>query len=211
MASQFPSQLDSWGDVIDNTSTVYALHVNDLRDAVEHIEAKLGRDNAATTSTIDYKVNKFFTSGRKVWLYENTAPTGWTIATSVGDKLIAVKGGSDAYNVSGGTMAGTWNVTGLASHNPHTHQWHKGDSGQAEHSRSRTWSSDGTTEKAVYQTNYQEEHGLTVSIQGADGRIIDPDYPTQCALYVKNNATQGHTFDGDWRPYAAVGIVASKT
>jgi hypothetical protein len=39
-------------------------------------------------------------TGRKLWLYENTAPTGWTIA-SVTDGVIAVKGGSDAYNVNG--------------------------------------------------------------------------------------------------------------
>lgn len=59
-------------------------------------------------------VTNFIASGRKVYLYENAAPTGWTIV-SVTDKVLAVKGGSQAYNVSGGNTAGTW------SQPDHTH------------------------------------------------------------------------------------------
>jgi len=49
-----------------------------------------------------------FPSGTKLWFYQNTAPSGWTIDTTPADAVLAVKGGSGAYNVSGGSQAGTW-------------------------------------------------------------------------------------------------------
>jgi hypothetical protein len=58
----------------------------------------------------------FLASGRKLWIYENTAPTGWSIVSGCSDGLLAVKGGSSDYDVAGGTaLQGTW--TQLA----HTH------------------------------------------------------------------------------------------
>jgi hypothetical protein len=47
-------------------------------------------------------------SSHKIWVYRNTAPDGWAIDSSVTDRVLALKGGSDAYNVSGGGTAGTW-------------------------------------------------------------------------------------------------------
>ena len=52
--------------------------------------------------------NGFFSSSRKVWLYEDTAPDGWTIVAAAADALASVKGGITTYNVSGGSQAGTW-------------------------------------------------------------------------------------------------------
>jgi len=51
---------------------------------------------------------RLFPSGTKLWFYQNTAPSGWTIDTTPADAVLAVKGGSGAYNVSGGSQAGTW-------------------------------------------------------------------------------------------------------
>lgn len=44
---------------------------------------------------------------------QNTAPTGWTIDTNHTDCVLALKGGSAAYNANGGTSAGTWALSGL--------------------------------------------------------------------------------------------------
>lgn len=44
----------------------------------------------------------------KIWTHQNTAPTGWSIISGTTDALLATKGGLNAYNVSGGTQAGTW-------------------------------------------------------------------------------------------------------
>lgn len=47
-------------------------------------------------------------ASHKLWVYRNTAPDGWAIDAAVTDKVLALKGGSGAYNVDGGTTAGTW-------------------------------------------------------------------------------------------------------
>jgi len=44
----------------------------------------------------------------KAWFYQNTAPVGWTIDATPADALLAVKGGTQAYNANGGTQVGTW-------------------------------------------------------------------------------------------------------
>lgn len=44
----------------------------------------------------------------KVWMYQSAAPEGWVLHTTVTDVVLAVKGGSQAYNVAGGVTAGTW-------------------------------------------------------------------------------------------------------
>jgi len=124
MAVTFPTTLDSFSDKVDNVNDVQAVDINDVQDAIEALETKVGINSSAVTASIDYKVNNFFATGRKVYLYENTAPTGWSI-TAVTDKVLAVKGGSDAYNATGGTTAGTWTQPGhsltAAELAPHTH------------------------------------------------------------------------------------------
>jgi len=107
MATAYPAAIDSFVAKQDNVDDVEAVNINDLQEAIEALETKVGVTSSAVTASLDYKVNNFFATGRKVYLYENTAPTGWSI-TAVTDKVLAVKGGSDAYNATGGTAAGTW-------------------------------------------------------------------------------------------------------
>lgn len=47
-------------------------------------------------------------ASHKIWVYRNTAPDGWAIDSAVADRVLALKGGSGAYNVNGGTEAGSW-------------------------------------------------------------------------------------------------------
>lgn len=45
----------------------------------------------------------------KMWFYSNSAEDGWIIdSTAPTDCVLALKGGAQAYNVSGGNEAGTW-------------------------------------------------------------------------------------------------------
>ncbi len=53
----------------------------------------------------------------KVWLYLNTAEDGWAIDSSVTDRVLALKGGSRAYNVNGGNLAGNWTISGVSTQN----------------------------------------------------------------------------------------------
>ena len=121
MAITFPTTLDSFSDKVDNVDDVQAVDINDVQDAIEALETKMGINSSAVTASLDYKVNNFFATGRKVYLYENTAPTGWSIV-AVTDAVLAVKGGADAYNANGGTQAGTWTQPSHTHTGPsHTH------------------------------------------------------------------------------------------
>lgn len=52
----------------------------------------------------------------KCWFFQDTAPIGWSIVSGCEDALLAVKGGSNAYNVAGGSkLKGSWTPAG------HTH------------------------------------------------------------------------------------------
>ena len=61
MASSFPSSLDvftnpSSTDALDSVSVPHATQHSDLNDAVEALEAKVGADGSAVTSSHDYKI-----------------------------------------------------------------------------------------------------------------------------------------------------------
>jgi len=74
-------------------------------------------DSVHTTIT-----NNYFAPGTKLWFYQNAAPTGWTIDASAADSLIGVKGGTQAYNTTGGQVVGTWTQPGHTHTGPsHTH------------------------------------------------------------------------------------------
>jgi hypothetical protein len=76
-------------------------------------------------------------SNNKIWMYSNTASDGWAIdGTAPTDVVIALKGGSDAYDADGGTEAGDFDP-GTHTHDvgSHTHpvgsisaiEWGAGD------------------------------------------------------------------------------------
>jgi hypothetical protein len=61
MASSFPSSLDSFTnpsstDAMDSVSVPHATQHADLNDAVEALEAKVGADSSAVSSSHDYKI-----------------------------------------------------------------------------------------------------------------------------------------------------------
>ena len=61
MASNFPSSLDTFtnpssSDAMDSVSVPHATQHSDLNDAVEALEAKVGADSSAVTSSHDYKI-----------------------------------------------------------------------------------------------------------------------------------------------------------
>lgn len=70
-------------------------------------------------------------ASQKMWVYRNDTCEGWLVDSSVTDRVLSLKGGTNAYNVNGGVGAGTWTVSGH-SHGvgtyavpAHVHQWYK--------------------------------------------------------------------------------------
>ena len=58
-------------------------------------------------------------SSCKVWLYLNAVEEGWTIDSSVTDKVLSLKGGS-TYVTGADDSQGTWTISGLTD-SGHTH------------------------------------------------------------------------------------------
>lgn len=119
-------------------------------------------------------------SGSSLWFYQDAAPTGWTIIGSVGDELLAVKGGS-TYT-TGGTQAGTW-----------TQPSHSHSVGSHTHSFSGS-------------TSYEIAEDVNVAT-GGEGRHYHTFSGTTGGA---SGTTGSSATSNTWRPDARVGILATK-
>jgi microcystin-dependent protein len=82
MATNFPASLDSLtnpssGNTL-NSPSHSTQHAN-ANDAIEVLEAKVGVDNSAVTTSLDYKVRVGNPVGEIAMWSTNTAPTGWLL------------------------------------------------------------------------------------------------------------------------------------
>lgn len=147
-------------------------------------------------------------SGSKVWFWQATAPTGWTIDATAADAVLAVKGGLSSYGVDGGLQAGTWSQpnhthTGLShSHTTgdhvltiaempaHTHTYTK-ESTPIGHS--------GGNSVGVYPATYNtgSTGGNKAHNHGATSTIA-------------TDTTGASATANTWRPLAQVGIICTK-
>lgn len=57
MPINFPTSLDNFTNKIDGVDYPEAVHINDLQDAVEALEEKVGVNSSGVTSSLDYKIN----------------------------------------------------------------------------------------------------------------------------------------------------------
>lgn len=53
-STNFPTDIDSYTDLVDNTDDVMADDINNPRSAIMAIEAKIGVDSSAVTTSLDY-------------------------------------------------------------------------------------------------------------------------------------------------------------
>jgi len=154
---------------------------------------------------------------QKFWVYRDSTMDGWQIDTGVTDRVLALKGGSDAYDRTGGGTAGeTW--ANLKAH------IHTGGSHTHEH---------GNHIHQVYTTSGSGDHGSYYNSAGS--AVIMPsanwsddqqlgvahasgDYRMNASMYTKlalesagdTSAATGNTGGStisDIRPAAAVGTL----
>ncbi len=127
----------------------------------------------------------------KIWIYTNTAGDGWVIDSGVTDKVLALKGGSNAYNRTGGGTAGTWTV--------------------ANHTHTLTTTTDGDH---VHQIRNHIGAGTKEQVYDSGGNLVDmsrgttqePDSPTAKAFGVEigiswnsgENSETRHYDPKDW-------------
>lgn len=208
MATDFPTSLDTWPNIIDNQTTIMASYINNIQDAVEALEAKVGLKNSVDVTTLSYKVRSFFNryAPRKIYLYEDSSPTRWSIVSGTGDKMIGVKGG--ATFTTGGTSAGSWTVTGW-DNSTHLHKsWYWSNP------YGYTWNSGGSAFAMTSQTHCGESvAGLPIGLTldhvpcAAVGPYVTFAKVNSGTYAYTNNDTHTHTHAGTWRPVGALGII----
>lgn len=118
MATNFPTSLDSITNPIGsntlNSPSHSSQHTN-ANDAIEAIQAKVGADNSAVTTSLDYKVRVWNPIGEITIWATSSAPTGWLIcdgsavSRSTYSGLFAVLG--TTYGVGDGST--TFNLPNL--------------------------------------------------------------------------------------------------
>jgi len=124
-----------------------------------------------------------FASGVKQYFYQAAAPTGWTIDATLGDAVLAVHG-SSSYDGSGsgGEQRGTWTQPN------HTHPFNAGT-----HVHTGVTSSElGLGPNLKSSGDDSHYHTFTTDPTGVSG------------------TTSGGATASSWRPFANVGIIATK-
>lgn len=160
----------------------------------------------------------FLATGRKLWLYENTAPTGWTIE-AVTDGVLAVKGGAQAYNANGGTEAGTWTQPNHTHTGPshthtgpsHNHQWYNSLAAAA---HDQSYNSGGSAANLVgnvsKDANYWYIYASTIVTSYGMPDQYTANSGTGATGAEGTGASGGGATANTWRPAAKVGIIVAK-
>lgn len=151
-------------------------------------------------------------SSPRFWVYANAAGDGWIVDSSVTDRVVAIKGGSAAYNVAGANVAGTWTISGLTAPNAaHKHHWYGRASTYA-------YSYDAVAAATpILSTVHMETTASTYSGLGAGEIVTNLIYAGQGSTAL--NGLKGEyytagssvastvTHSAAWRPAAAVGTL----
>jgi hypothetical protein len=154
-----------------------------------------------------------------MFFYQDAAPSQWTLDAGPADSLLAVKGGAQDYNDTGGQVLGSWTPTDhthvAAAHThstpEHNHLWVFHNA-----SRQLSWLQDGDT-AVILDGSGSMEFGLQYynEFETPVRDIFKGDY------YTKNADADVTGSDGDDattasaspstdRPSAAVGLIATK-
>jgi hypothetical protein len=153
-----------------------------------------------------------FINARSLFLFEAAAPTGWSIISGCTDGLVGILGGSNAYNVAGGTkLAGTWTQP------THTHTGYSHVHSTADHTLTDGELPEHTHSVTTFLAN--TAGGTAGSASSKDKGIMS----TISAAGGSGAHNHGNTAGGGtaasaagntvitWRPYANVGILVAKT
>lgn len=146
----------------------------------------------------------------KIWQYRNDATPGWVIDASVSDKVIALKGGSDAYDINGGSTGGTFDTehTHTVSGHIHTSATHK-------HLTATGYKKygDGEIATKVTPTGGSLEATVSVEYPASSNRAVAPVYfaytddATPGATGTSGAGATGTGGSTTIRPTAAVGTL----
>ncbi len=167
-------------------------------------------------STVSVRADRAF----KIWLYRNDAAPGFVVDGSLTDRCLAIKGGTDSYNVSGGNTDSdnTWTISGLTKDqhahavgsrvvtmDVHTHRWYNFNSSSADTS----WQSNGSSEVSVQGSDAGQQGIATNAATNLDEDFFTENV-TSTGTISGNSGNQtdaGITSSANWRPAAVVGTL----
>lgn len=203
---QCTTMVASLGEMLSNKGYVVSdANITTLISVLANIltKADFGSSAGTVCEGDDDRLNE---AGMRAWFGQNTAPTGWTIDATAADGLLAVKGGTAAYNTIGGTQAGTWTQPN------HLH----------------TTSAVALTEAQLPTHNHGSLYGIAngTPTGGAGGGVqsiclatsggVSTTFNGSAGANVGSGSTHAHGDTGNsatantWRPLANVGIVCIK-
>lgn len=144
-------------------------------------------------------------TGTMAYFYQASAPTGWTIVSGLGDRLIAV---GDYNSTPAGNVAGSWQQDGYtltsAEIPAHTH--------------TGTVSSDGAHVHNVYTYNVGDgsadglSYGAGPTNGERTGMVLSSGAHTHGFTTDSSGGSGGsHNHGSSWRPAAVIGIIAERT
>jgi len=206
MAVTFPTTLDSFTDR-NSGDTISEDHINDVQDAIELLEAKVGINTSAVDTSLDYKVNNFFVENTtKIWFYQASAPTGWTIDTSSKDNVLATKSDSGTY-AAVGVDKGSYTYTGFTK-DAHVHAM-----ALHTHTLGNEAAASNNTQNIIvgYEGSETMIQGYTGGGGGVSCTRLSRVAANQSASNVGAQSDSGITSDGADRPKATVGVIATYT
>jgi len=153
--------------------------------------------NASDTDWIELGGSSEFPSGTKQWFYQAAAPTGWTIDSTLGDRVLAVHGTSPySGSTGGGQQQGGWTISGLT--HAHTHNVYVTASTRT----GTVLQSSSASQTFIRTAGSQRSWADNVTTTTAAER-----YKRETTYSISTTAVSA---DGNWRPAANVGIIASK-
>lgn len=150
------------------------------------------------------------------WFYLNAAPPGWKVLATGADTVIAVAGGTDAYNVAGGSQAGTWTISGVTvdahshaagtlSAGSHNHQWYNQVSSGVD---DQTYNSGGSgvVIPGASKTNSSKHLELSIANDSAPNDCYTSNTtPSMSGSTASDAGGTATTSAGTWRTKASVG------
>ena len=155
-----------------------------------------------------HEIQLYAPVGTKMFFYQAAAPTGWTTDAAVADAVIALKGGSDDYDDTAGTLVGEWLPVHAHGMNSHTHTVTE-DTTTHTHGVSGTTNNDTSSlkDQGSGSNDCTPRHSHVFSTTSdADGGNHDHGGVTGAAA----GNTENNADTTTWRPYAALSIQATK-
>jgi hypothetical protein len=133
-------------------------------------------------------------SGTKMVFYQASAPTGWTMDTSLDDRVLRV------VNTNGGSTGGSWVISGLSASSSGAHTHGIGDHTHSAGSYSGSIASSGSAQGGCCQVICAPQSFAITGTSGTSSGTTSSD------------GAHGHTIsqDGSWRPACVNVIVCTK-